>query len=122
MSDITPLERWKRIVLKAFPWLARIRLAPSGALQIKSAAGRIELEGGGPQVLRVGDVGRLVFDPGVPMTTAPGLYYSPDASSAFTPVAMVPPGSTMGGTTPSLPGNTPSTTLAPKGSKKVTCG
>jgi hypothetical protein len=118
MADLTSLERWRRIILKLFPWLARIGVAPSGALQIKSAAARIEIEGGGPQVLRVGDVAWLILDPGIPTTTPPALYYSTTSSKGpFTAIATV-----------AIPGSPPdpltdvATQIAPTGSDKVTCG
>lgn len=123
MPDLSPLQHWRRIVIKCFPWLARIGVAPSGALQIKSAVGRIEIEGGGPAVLRVGDVRRLVFDPGEPLLgIAPALYYADADGGPFLPVAVVAPGSTVGGTVPPPPLVTPSTALAPSGSSKVACG
>ena len=121
MSDATPLQRWRTITLKLFPWLARIGLAPSGALQIKSAAGRTEIEGGGPAALRVGDGGWLLFDPGIPATTPPVLYYSTlSAFGPFSPVVVV----AVPGTPPPLgmalpPGGTQ---IAPSGSSKVTVG
>lgn len=72
-----------------------------------------------PAALRVGDVRGLVFDPGVPSATPPAAYYTADGGASFVVVAMVAPGSTVGGTVPPLPA-TPYTQLAPSGSAKVT--
>jgi hypothetical protein len=98
--------------------MARFGLAPSGALSIRSAVARIEIEGGGPQVLRVGDVAWLILDPGIPLTTPPVLYYSrTSARGPFTALALV--------TVPGFPPNPlvdVATQLAPSGSSKVTCG
>ena len=119
------LSWWREVVVGLFPFLARFRTRPAiegGALEIKSAAGRVELEGGVLSVLRVGDGGRLVFDPGIPGTTPPGLYYSPNGTALYAPVATVTPGSTVGGTVPTLLGSTPGTAIAPTGSGKVFAG
>lgn len=118
MADANVFQRWKVIILKIFPWLARIGLAQSGALAIKSAAGRTELEGGGAAVLRVGDVAWLILDPGIPTTTPPVLYYSTVSKNGpFLPIALV--------TVPGAPPNPAvdvATQIAGTGSKKVTCG
>jgi hypothetical protein len=118
MADLTALQRWRRLIIKALPWLARIGLVPSGALAIKSAAGKIEIEGGGPALLRVGDVAWLILDPGIPTTTPPKLYYSTTSPSGpFSAIALV--------TVPGAPPNPlvdMATQIAPDGSKKVTCG
>lgn len=126
MADLSPLEQWRVIVLKLFPWIARVGIAPSGALGIKSAVGRIELEGGGPAVARVGDAiegGWLLFDPGIPTTTPPNLYYSStSAQGPFAPVAQV----LVPGTPPPAglypPGGTHIIGDITSGSAKVTCG
>lgn len=57
MSAPALLKSQRKIITKLFPWLARIgtNLA-TGALGIRSAAGRTEIEGGGPAVARVGDL------------------------------------------------------------------
>lgn len=101
MADLPAIERWRRIVIKAFPWLARIGLAPSGALQIKSAAGRVEIEGAGPAAARVGDsVGYLYVQTsgGTPLA----IYYSPTPppAGAWVPIvtAPFPPTPTTNGT------------------------
>jgi hypothetical protein len=121
-SDLGPLDRLRRIVVKILPQLARLIIDPAtGNLAIRAADGRIDLAGGGPAVLRVPDVARLVLDPGIPGTYTPALYLTRDGGSTFLPVAMVAPGSTQAGTVPPLPG-TPSTALAPSGSGKVTSG
>lgn len=124
-SDVGPLDRWRRICLKALPWLARFGLDPAtGNLFVRAADTRIDLAGGGPAVLRASDTGgRLVFDPGVPGVAVPAIYYQAPGSSVFVSVVVVPAGSTAGGTVPTLPGTTPATTvnLGP-GSTKVTCG
>lgn len=80
MSDVSALERWRRIVLKLFPWMSRFSLTPSGVLAIKSFISRIEIEGPGPAASRVGDhanCGTLEFDnvtmpaPGIVITYNP---------------------------------------------------
>lgn len=99
--DRTALERWHHITLKCFPWLARIGLAASGALKIASAAGRTEIEGGGPAAARVGDsVGYLYAQTSAGTLLA--IYYSPTPppAGAWVPVvtAPVPPSPTTNGT------------------------
>lgn len=98
----------RRIILDTWPWLARVGVVASGALGIRSAAGRTELEGGGAAVLRVGDGGRLAFDP-----TVPTLYYSSSPTALYVAVAV-----TTGPPAPTFPG----TPVAPTGSSRVTCG
>jgi hypothetical protein len=111
MSAIPELSALKEILYGLLPWAARIRVRPQnegGALEVKSAAGRTEIEGGGPAALRVGDGGRLAFDP-----TVPTLYYSPDSSSSYVIVATTigPPAQDFVGTQ-----------VAPTGSRKVFLG
>src|SRR5262249_15290509 len=70
------------------PWLARIGLAASGALSIKSAAGKTEIEGdaSSPAAARIGDVadcGSLTFAP------APGIP-SPGVVITYTPPVGTP--------------------------------
>jgi hypothetical protein len=114
-SSPSPLRHIRSTVIALFPWLARCGLSPTKALQLRSAVGRTELEGGGPAVGRVGDlVVRLAHD------AAGLLYVSTDdvAPYSWAPIAA--------GTTPA--------TLAPNGtdagtrcaivvgSSKVLCG
>lgn len=56
-----PRKSIRKVILDLFPWLARVGLTPAGALKIRSAAGRTELEGGGPAAARVGDVAGFEF-------------------------------------------------------------
>jgi hypothetical protein len=106
------LTSQRKIFTKLFPWLARFGLAPSGALAIRSAAGRVELEGGGPGVARVGDlVVRLYLD------SASGILYasaSPAAPYTWTPVAS--------GILPPTPTDAGTSIRVTTGSAKVTCG
>jgi hypothetical protein len=122
MSADAPLASWKAIVEKLFPWLAYVTPAKDGGLSLRAAAAKLlHLQGdaGDPAALRVGDVAALVFDPGIPGTTAPALYLTRDGGQTFVLVALVTPGSTVGGTVPPPP-TTPSTQLAPTGSATVT--
>ena len=124
-SDLGPLSRWRRICLKVLPWLARLGIDPAtGNLYVRAADGRIDLAGGGPAVLRVPDVARLVFDPGIPGSVAPGLAITRDGGQTFVTVALVTtPGCMVGGTVAPTSAQAPTTTpLAPSGSKAVTCG
>jgi len=140
MAEPTELSYIADVIKGLFPWLARIGFTPGtgGKLSIRAAAEGIvidaleaiaigasakavQLAGGGPAALRVGDVRGLVFDPGVPSTTAPALYYTADGGLTFVVVAMVGPGTTVGGTVPPPP-STPYTQLAPTGSGKVQIG
>lgn len=112
MSAPTPRESIAEIIRRRFPWLARVGIGASGALEVRAASGRIELEGGGAAVGRVGDlVVRLVQD-----SLTGVLYVSTDdaAPRTWAPVASVvgvPLASTAG------------TRVAIfAGSKKVTCG
>lgn len=92
---------WRSMFDRQYPWIARIGTAPSGALAIRSAAGRIEMEGGALPAARATDfVVRFAFDPLVP-----ALYYSVVASDdvsdnhAWAPVATTvgpPPGGFLG--------------------------
>lgn len=109
MSDLRSIAE---IVTGLFPWLARIGLGASGALEVRAASGRVELEGGGPAVSRVGDfIVRLAQD-----SLTGVLYVSTDdtAPRTWAPVASVvgvPLAATAG------------TRLAiTTGSEKVTCG
>jgi hypothetical protein len=124
MSDPAPLTSWREITVLVFPWLKGIVLSTvSGGLRVLAAAGKLHLQGdaGDPAALRVGDVPPLVFDPGVPGTTAPALYLTRDGGKTFALVAPTTPGITVGGTVPPV-ASTPSTPLAPSGSTKVTIG
>lgn len=119
-----PLDLLRETVMALFPWIAGIRLGSQGGLRVLAAASRLlHLQGdaGDPAVLRVPDVARLVFDPGVPGATPPALYLTRDGGQTFVPVAIVAGGSTVGGTIPPPPA-TPTTALAPTGSARVTCG
>ena len=109
------LSHFAEIVTGKFPWLARCGLAVSGALQLRSAAGRTEIEGGGPAVGRVGDlVIRLAHD------AAGQLYASTDedAPRTWTPVAA---GSTPVTLVP-LSADAGTRLAITTGSKAVTCG
>jgi len=58
MSSPTDLSSLKEIILGLFPFLARFRTRPigeGGALEVKSAAGRTEVEGGDAPAARKGD-------------------------------------------------------------------
>jgi hypothetical protein len=118
------LASWRAITQQLFPFLAGFRLSTvSGGLRLLAAASKaLHLQGdaGDPAVLRVGDVARLVFDPGIPSSTPPALFLTRDGGATFVVVAQVTGGSTVGGTVPP-PAATPSTALAPSGSTKVTC-
>lgn len=123
MTTAAPLESWRKIILSLFEWMTGFRLAGDGGLSIRSAGAQLHLQGdaGDPAILRVGDGGRLVFDPGVPGVLSPGLYYSPSSTAAYTPVFLLTPGSTAGGTLPTILGGVPGTPIAPSGSAKATC-
>lgn len=110
MSD-DALSHWETIILGLFPFLARFRVASSGALEVKSATSRTELEGGGAAVARVGDMsGRLYRD-----ATSGALYYSPSATADYVIVA-----SAAG---PPVNGATPGTAIVvATGSAKVSSG
>lgn len=115
MSDTHVLQRWRVIVLKLFPWMARFVLSPSGALAIKSAAARIELEGGGPAVGRVGDSCGYLYAQTLSGVLV-AVYYSATAPPAalWAPVVMstAPPTALTAGTPIAIQ----------TGSSKVTCG
>jgi hypothetical protein len=122
MSADSALASWKAIVEKLFPWLAYVTPAKDGGLSLRAAAAKLlHLQGdaGDPAALRVGDIPALVFDPGVPGTTAPALYLTRDGGATFALVALTTPGITVGGKAPPIAA-TPSTKLAPTGSTKVT--
>lgn len=71
------LSLWAEILLLIHPWLSRLGIGASGALEIKSAASRIELEGGGRPASGVGHfVTRLAFFPGVPASSPALIWYS----------------------------------------------
>lgn len=125
-GSITAHQSIRRVMVALFPWLPDVALVAGAAgkgLAIRAAGGLLHLAGGpsDPGVLRVGDGGRLAFDPGVPGTFTPALYYSPNASAVYKTVTLLTPGSTSGGTVPTLPGITAGTSVAPSGSQKVTC-
>lgn len=65
-----------------------------------------------PVIRAVDTAGRYAFDPGIPGSMAPALYYQAPGASVLTPVTMLTAGSTAGGTVPSLPGSTFATTIA----------
>jgi hypothetical protein len=118
----SPLEAWRSIVTKLFPWLAYVEPSEDGGLSLRAAAAKLlHLQGdaGDPAALRVGDVAALVFDPGIPGSMAPALYLTRDGGASFVLVALTAPGATVGGTVPPVP-PTPSTPLAPAGSTRVT--
>jgi hypothetical protein len=118
MSQPTRLSFTREIINGLFPWIGRIGLSASKALQVRSPVGRIELEGGGPAVVRVGDfVIRLSFYPGVPNSVAPSVWFSASTAAPYTwaplaTCAVTGPLTTDGGT----PIN------CAVGSTKVTCG
>ena len=92
----SPHASLRSIVLALFPWLARCGLSASSALQLRSAAGRTELEGGGRPAAGKGHrAGRLYLQ--TPPMLPPVLWYSPDtaagASATWTAVdsGVLPP-------------------------------
>ena len=117
-------QSMKGALLRLFPWLSSVGVdLASGALSVKSAAGRTALEGGGPGVGRVGDStdgGGYEFYPGIPGTTPPSLWYTANQAPGpytWTQVVTCPitgPLSTDGGTR--VAG------VIKTGSKKVTSG
>lgn len=121
-----PVQSWAEITAGLFPWMKDIVLSTvSGGLRILAAAGKLHLAGDATDAgaLRTSDTGgRLLFDPGIPSTgPAPALYYAPGPTADYAPVIMVIPGSTVGGTVPSLPGAIAGTAVAlGPGSTKVT--
>lgn len=112
MSAQSLLASQRKIVARQFSWLDRIGLAASGALGIRSAAGRIEIEGGGPAVARVGDlVVRLYWD-----SLASMLYVSTSSAAPYSwsPVAS--------GIIPPTPADAGTKAAIVEGSARVTCG
>lgn len=108
-----PRKSMRSVFLELFPWLARFGLSASGALAIKSAAGRTELEGGGSPALASRDIGgRLIWD--AMLST---LFYSPSATGAYVAVTVsATPG------VPPLPGAVGTTIALGPGSQKVSIG
>lgn len=116
MSAPSLLASTRKIVLRLFPQLGRIRIRPAaegGALALGSASGRIELVGGAAAVGRVGDlVVRLAQD------SLTGVLYvstdDEDAPRTWSAVAAVVgvPIATDAGTRVAISA----------GSRKVTCG
>lgn len=140
-AEPTDLAYFAEIFRGLFSWAARFDIAPSGALSIKSASETIAIDAseridvgehakvvsvaaGTAGAIRTSDTGgKYAIDPGVPGMLAPGLYYLPPGGTVYTPVTMLPAGSTVGGTVPTLPAATPGTAvvLGP-GSSKVMVG
>lgn len=90
MADRAAVDRIRSVVEGLFPWVKRIGVTASGALGIRSAASRTELEGGGRPASGKGHFCvRLAFFPGVPGTTPPSLWFSnsPTRPYAWTAVA-----------------------------------
>lgn len=111
MSAPAALDSWRAIVTSLFPFLARVGVSTSGALAIKSAAGRTEVEGGTYPVAlaTVSMSGRLYWD-----SIASVLYYSPDATAAYVPIAT--------GIIPPLPATPGTSIVVATGSEKVKSG
>lgn len=85
----------RTVILTLFPWLARVGLSPTKALQVRSAVGRLELEGGGPAAARVGDVAGYEYHHVVVTggnVTAVAIWRSAQngAASSWLPVAQGP--------------------------------
>lgn len=77
----------RSIILELFPWMARFGLTAGKDLAIKSASGKVEVEGPGPAVHRVGDLGSAgtlsqMLDP-------PGLLWTGPEGSSWKIVATV---------------------------------
>lgn len=115
-TDLGPLDRWRRICLKVFPWLARFGLDPAtGNLFVRAADTRIDLAGGGPAVARMGDgTGYLYAQLSAGAVVA--LWWSATAppNAAWVPIVSgaIPPTNLTAGTPTSISA----------GSAKVTCG
>ncbi len=116
MSTASLAASTRKLVLRLFPWLTRCGIAPSGALALRGAAGRTELEGGGAPLGRVGDeASQIQFYPGVPAVTPPSLWISYDHGATWAAcIATI-----VTGPPPNTPGSPIRITA---GSSRVTCG
>lgn len=101
-SDLTPLQRWRRIVLKLFPFLARFGIDPAtGNLAVRAGDTRIDLAGGGPPVARATDLAFRIW-PVIGSSGINSLWLSASVAAPYVwlevPVAIAPPTPTDGGT------------------------
>lgn len=120
-----PRKSIRKVILDLFPWLARVRVsALDGGLSVRSAAQWLHLGGdaGDPRALTAADTaGKWAFDPGIPGSLAPAIYVLNPGGEAYLPMIMLTPGSTVGGTLPSIPAATPGMPVAlGPGSSRVT--
>lgn len=79
----------RSVIQSLFPWLKLVRLGTAKGLSFRTASDKLHLEGdvGDPAAARVGDAadgGGLAFYPGVPGTTPPSLWYTPDRAAPYT--------------------------------------
>lgn len=141
-AEPTLLDYIAETIVGLLPWTARVRIDPATkALSIRSANETIDIDateridvgahakkiaaagGGRGGVITTSDTGgKYAFDPGVPATTAPAMYYLPPGSTTPVLVTLLPAGSTVGGTVPPLAAAFGTAVVLGPGSTKVTVG